>query len=294
MTEVGPISTCTEDGFRLAGEVLSAAKGRGVALLLHAMMASRKTMDRPRGKGLGSALAARGLGVVSVDLRGHGESGPSARDGARYTYDDFVLQDVPAAVAKARALFPGERVVVVGHSLGGHAALASAGVFPDKAPDAIVSIAGNMWLPSWEPSAARRAAKTAFLRTWLAVTERWGYFDPKPLRFGTDAVASPYVRQFWVMWSGDRYGSLDGRFDYTEALGRVRLPVLSIASEGDRLLAHPEAVARFMANVGSERKTIRVVTAEETNGRPPDHMGLVTDGRSAPIWEEIAEWALNT
>ncbi len=291
MIAIGPVSARTDDGWLLRGEVLGEGSRPAVALLLHAMMASRKSMDKPRGAGLGAALVSAGLSVVSMDLRGHGESGPSAREGARYTYDDYVLFDMPALVGLARTLFPGHRVILVGHSLGAHAALASAGVFPDKAPDAIVSIAGNFWFPSDEPSAARRAAKAATLRTWLAVAETLGSFDPKPLRFGSDAIPLPYIHQFWKVWSEDRYASLDGQHDYAEALGRVTCPVLSVASEGDRLLAHPEAVKRFVARIGSPAKSLRIVTHAELSGKAPDHMGLVTDPRSLPIWREIAAWA---
>ncbi|UQA61963.1 alpha/beta fold hydrolase [Polyangium aurulentum] len=290
MSESEPVTVRTEDGWVLRGEAIAAGDGRGVAVLGHAMMASRRTLDRPRGKGLASALAAEGLGVVMFDLRGHGESGPSARDGGAYTYDDFVLRDIPALVAFARERFGGQRVALVGHSLAAHAGLALAGVFPERGPDAMVSIAGNIWLPSLESSRLRGAAKAAFLRGWLAVTERWGHFDPRPLRMGTDAVALPYVRQFWQMWSEDRFGSIDGGTDYLTALGRVKIPVFSVASEGDRLLAHPESVARFMDLVGSARKASRVVRHGELGEKAPDHMGLVTRTSSAPVWGQIARW----
>ncbi|MDI1446083.1 alpha/beta fold hydrolase [Polyangium sp. 6x1] len=291
MIAIGPVSARTDDGWHLRGEILAEGSRPAVALLLHAMMASRRSMDKPRGAGLASTLAAAGLSVVSMDLRGHGESGPSAREGARYTYDDYILYDVPALVALTRSLFPGKPVIVVGHSLGAHAALASAGVFPDKAPDAVASIAGNFWFPSDEPSFARRAAKAATLRTWLAVAEAVGHFDPKPFRIGSDAVPLPYIRQFWKVWSSDRYASVDDRYDYAEALTRVTCPVFAVASEGDKLLAHPASVTRFFSRIGSTNKTLRIVTHAEHEGRAPDHMGLVTDPRALPVWREIAEWA---
>jgi predicted alpha/beta hydrolase len=290
MSRIEPVTARTQDGWELRGETIAAGDGRGVAVLGHAMMVSRRTMDRPRGRGLASALAAEGLGVVAFDLRGHGESGPSALDGGAYTYDDFVQRDIPALVAFARERFPGQRVALVGHSLAAHAGLASSGVLPERGPDAIVSIAGNIWLPSMERSRLRAAAKTAILRGWLGVAERWGHFDPRPLRMGTDAVALPYVRQFWQMWSEDHYGSVDGRTDYLEALGRVQIPVFSLASAGDRLLAHPESVARFMDRVGSAKKVSRVVRHGEMGPKAPDHMGLVTRTSSAPLWGEIARW----
>jgi predicted alpha/beta hydrolase len=309
MSSVRPVSVRTSDGWLLRGEVIAQGlEKRPVALLLHAMMASRKTMDRPRGAGLGSVLAARDYGVVSFDLRGHGESGPSARDGARYSYDDYVLRDIPAVVEFVRDMFPDRPVVVVGHSLGAHATLAAVGVFPDKSPvstfgassrlrrsapqtpDAVVSIAGNMWLPSCEPNPVRRAQKTAQLAVFLGLAETWGYFDPRPLRFGTDAVALPYVRQFWAMWSTDRYGSMDGEVNYREALKRVAIPVFSVTSEGDTLLAHPASVELFLAPIAERFKTLRMLRANEVGGRAPDHMGLVTNAASRVVWDEIADW----
>jgi len=291
MSSARPVSVRTSDGWLLRGEVAAEGLGkRPVVLLLHAMMASRKTMDRPRGAGLGSVLAARQYGVIAFDLRGHGESGPSARDGARYSYDDYVLRDIPAVLKFARDMFPDRPIVVVGHSLGAHATLAASGVFPDKAPDAVVSIAGNMWLPSCEPDRLRRARKTATLAAFLGIAESVGYFDPRPLRFGTDAVALPYVRQFWTMWSTDRYDSLDGQFDYRAALGRIAIPVYSVTSEGDTLLAHSTSVELFLAPIAEKLKTLRVLRASETGGRAPDHMGLVTNAKSRVVWNEIADW----
>lgn len=291
MNSVRSIAITTQDAWHLRGEVLSEGeKLQPVAILLHAMMATRKTMDRPRGQGLGSVLVERGFGVVAVDLRGHGESGPSARDGGRFSYDDYVLRDIPAIVAFVRESFPSRRVVVVGHSLGAHTSLACAGVFPEKSPDAVVSIAGNMWIPAFEPDLMRRAKKTAYLLGFLAVAQAWGYFDARSWRMGTDAIALPYVRQFWKMWRTNRYGSEDGTIDYREALGRIAIPVLSITGEGDELLAHPVSVELFLGAIANRFKTLRVYRAKDVGGRAPDHMGLVTNARSRGIWTDVADW----
>ncbi len=247
-------------------------------------------MDRPRGAGLGSALAARGFGVASFDLRGHGESGPSARDGARYDYDDYVLHDAPAIMTFARQTFPKRKIVIAGHSLGAHVIVAATGVFPDKSPDAIVSIGGNMWRPSLEPNPLNRAKKTAMLAGFVRIAQIFGYFDPRPVRMGTDAVALPYVRQFWKMWTADRFGSNDGKYDYSAGIGRISIPILSIASSGDTLLANPASVELFFSAVAAQYKTLRVFTECDTGKPAPDHMGLVTDSRSLVIWNHIADW----
>lgn len=284
------MSTRTADGWTLHGESLVPDAPRAVAVLAHAMMVNRRTMDRPTGAGLASHLAARDLAVLNFDLRGHGESGPTAREGAEWLYDDYIRWDLPALVAEARARFPGLHVSVVGHSLGGHTALFAAALSPERAPDSIVAIAANMWLPSLEPSRARRLAKGLIARAWLGVTMLGGRFDPRWIRAGTDAEPLSYVRQAARMYRRDRLGSADDRVDYLQALGALRLPVLSITSAGDRILARPAAVARLLARAERAEITHRCVAHGELGRPAPGHMELVTDAGSRPIWGEIAAY----
>lgn len=287
-----PMECTTPDGWLLRGDALSPPAPRAAAVLAHAMMVDRRTMDRPRGEGLASALAARGIAVMSFDLRGHGESGPTARQGASYAYDDFVNRDLPAIVGFARDRFPDLPLALVGHSLGAHAGLFAAGLYPSAAPDGIVSIAGNVWLPRFEPSLARRAAKRAVFDAWQLTSTVLGGFDPRPIRFGTDAEPLAYIRQLTTSWRADRMTSLDGRRDYLAALARVTVPVLAVSSEGDRLMAHPAAVDRFLALLERATVTHRVVTAADVGGPAPGHMELVTRPASRPIWSEIASFIL--
>lgn len=274
------ISLRTDDGWILRGERI---RGTGPLVVCgHAMMVDRRTLDRPRGQGLASALGASGLEVAMIDARGHGQSAPRAEQGGRWSYDDIVRRDVPAMVRWARSVAGGRKVVVLGHSLIGHAAMIAAGLGGDV-PDAIVGYAPNLWAPHLEPSAMARAAKSALLRAWTAATAARGYFDARALRMGTDAEAAPYVAQFASMWAHDRLASADGAIDYEAALGRVTIPVLAFSSAGDRLLARPAAVARFLALLTSAPVEHRVV-------RGLGHMGFVTDPRAHDVWEDTGAW----
>lgn len=284
-----PISTETTDGWFLRGELIR-PEGPPVAaaVLGHAMMVDRRTMDRG-GRGLGTTLAERGVAVLSFDVRGHGASDPGAKDGGRWTYDAIVRFDVPAMVAEARRRYPDLPVVVVGHSLIGHAAMISAGLLPGQAPDAIVGLAANLWLPRFEPSLRRRLLKGALLLAWSGVTLPRGWFDPRPVRMGSAAEPWPYVWQFTSSYLRNALRSPDGRDDYIDALGRVDVPVLAISSTGDRLLAHPDAVGRFLEPMPRARVTHRILDARDVSP-PPDHMQLVLDERCRPVWIEVAEW----
>ena len=272
-----------DDGWILRGERF---EGPGsVVVCGHAMMVDRRTLDRPRGAGLASALIEAGLDVVLVDARGHGESLPRAEHGGRWTYDDIVRRDVPAMVRLGRELAGGRKVVLLGHSLIGHAALIAAGLDDGApAPDAIVAYAPNLWAPHLEPSPLARALKAGLLRAWTALSHARGYFDAPALGMGTDAEAAPYVAQFLSMWREDRLAGPDGEVDYTSALARAALPVLAYSSEGDRLFARPASVRRFLAAM-----TRADVTHRQLRGRgAPDHMGFVLGAKD--VWRETAAW----
>ncbi len=284
------VSTVAEDGWVLRGERLLGDSPRAVAVLGHAMMVDRRTMDRPRGEGLASVLARAGVAVLSFDLRGHGQSGPTVDDGARYDYDDFVRLDVPALVRAGRRAFPALPLTVVGHSLTGHAAMIAAGLFPGCAPDAIVGLAPNLWAPRFEPSLRARVAKTALLGGLAALSAPLGRFESRAFMMGSTAEPWAYLREFVRFWIADELTSEDGCDDYLVALSRADLPVLAISSEGDRILARPPAVARFVGTMWRARVTHRVLTAADP--ATPDHMGLVTDSRCRFLWEEIAGFVL--
>jgi pimeloyl-ACP methyl ester carboxylesterase len=97
--------------------------GAGAVLLLHGIGASCRDM-------LGRArfLARAGYSVLLVDFRGHGES-----SAGRSTYGSLESHDARAAVEFLRAAVPGERIGVIGISMGGAAVLLGPAPLPVQA-----------------------------------------------------------------------------------------------------------------------------------------------------------------
>ncbi|MET4921393.1 alpha/beta hydrolase [Streptomyces sp. PSRA5] len=91
-------------------------EGDRVALLIHGIMADHRTWRR-----VGPELAARGLRVIAVDLRGHGSSGQGPY--APGDFADDLVETLPTGAE-----------VAIGHSLGGMAlALAVERLVPRRA-----------------------------------------------------------------------------------------------------------------------------------------------------------------
>lgn len=108
-----PVSILSASGSTIRGWLAHGRPGTGAVLLLHGIGASRLEM-------LGRArfLASAGYSVLLVDFRGHGDSSP-----ARTTYGGLESRDARAAVEFLQTVLPGERIGVIGISMGGAAAL---------------------------------------------------------------------------------------------------------------------------------------------------------------------------
>jgi pimeloyl-ACP methyl ester carboxylesterase len=230
----------------------------GVALLAHAMMARRSEFHRPRGRGLAAFLAERGWRVIAFDFRGHGDSTPSVRDGARYGYDDLVTRDLAAQ---------GSGLVTF---------------------DGIAALAANVWLRELEPSAKRWVAKRALLSTFAVLSRRLGRLPARALRLGSDDEASVCVEDL-ARFSRGRWGSADGKVDYLASLEHVCCPVLQVVSDGDRLECVPECGARFVARCSGPTEIVRL-SRDDVHCPAPDHMGIVTSEDSRGVWERIDAW----
>ena len=110
---VQPVEFRSASDAILRGWFVAGRTGGGAVLLLHGVDASRVAMvERAR------FLASAGYSVLLIDFRAHGES-----SGERTTYGGLESLDARAAVDFLRATTPGERIGVIGISMGGAAAL---------------------------------------------------------------------------------------------------------------------------------------------------------------------------
>jgi uncharacterized protein len=107
-----PVAIPSSSGATLAGWFLPGA-GRGAVLLLHGVKSNRLVLvDRMR------FLRDSGYSTLAIDFQAHGES-----TGDEITFGRLESLDARSALKWLRARLPGERVAVLGISMGGAAAL---------------------------------------------------------------------------------------------------------------------------------------------------------------------------
>jgi fermentation-respiration switch protein FrsA (DUF1100 family) len=120
-----PVTFRSDSGLPIHGWLSRGAPGRGAVLLLPAVRTNRLSMvDRAR------FLRAAGYTTLAIDLQATGES-----PGDRITFGWRERLDVLAAVRLLKEKAAGERVAVLGTSLGGAAALFAA---PELEADAVI------------------------------------------------------------------------------------------------------------------------------------------------------------
>lgn len=152
-------------GGTVVGWFAPGAPGAGAVLLLHGVRSDRRQMlARAR------ALQAAGHAVLLIDLPAHGES-----TGERITFGAQEGAGVTAALAFLRRELPGERVGVIGVSLGAAALVLAQ---PRPAPDAVVL--ESMYPTITEAVANRLAMRLGPLGRPLAPLLLWQL----PLRLG--------------------------------------------------------------------------------------------------------------
>lgn len=261
---------------------------RGTCVLAHAMFARKTEFGRRDRAGLAQAYAAKGWRTIAFDFRGHGESA-LPKGVADWGYDDLVRRDLPVVVGCARARSDDLPVIVVGHSLGAHVALASQGAGYIEA-DGIVSIAGNVWLRELEPSMLRWAAKAAVVRATLSAVGRFGRFPARKLRIGSDDASERGIRELFRGASDDgKWRSNDGRDDYLASLANIVVPVCSIASDGDRITCHPMAAEAFVRRCSGPLEIVRIAKSDDGR-RAPGHMEIVTTERARSKLMSALAW----
>ena len=181
--------------------------GRGAVLLLHGVGASRASM-----LGRAGFLHDAGFTVLAPDFQAHGES-----PGEHITFGALESKDAEAAIAFLRDNDPGERVGVIGVSMGGAAAVLASTPVPT---DAFV-------LESVYPTIHDAVADR--LGVWLG-----------PLGFFGHALAPAVIRVL-----GSSIGVSEDQLRPIDRIGCADAPLLLIAGTGDEYTPLTESRALF-------------------------------------------------
>jgi len=282
---------------------------RAPVLLVHGFGQNRYSWHLPA-RSFSNHLARAGFDVFNLDLRGHGRSRDFRNQECRGV-EDYVQEDIPAAVAEVQSLSGGRPVWIVGHSLGGLIAYAAA----PSLPGAVAGVASIGSPYEFGRGSPTLAALTVFFRALgraplpnapvplgpvglaMRLTRRFAEsrFYPIPLRGYLAGSCEPHVLEQYLRLAFDRvaFGVMLDMFDMQRRFGEhdsqfldrfeaMDIPLLVVAGKNDDLA--PTASVR----PGFTRSRSRDKTYEEL---PLGHIDLLV-GRDAPAmtWSVVTGW----
>ena len=158
----------SNSGSTIHGWYIPGQRGAGVIVLMHGVRSNRLSMvERAR------FLSHEGYSVLLFDFQGHGES-----HGEHITFGYLESEDAKAAIDFVRNAAPGERIGVIGGSMGGAASLLA------NPPLKVNSMVIEMVYPTINDAVADRLA--AHLGRWAKVLSPLLLIQLKP-RLGITA-----------------------------------------------------------------------------------------------------------
>ena len=275
-------------------------------LLVHGFGQNRHAWHLSR-RSLANHLAHAGHDVFKLDLRGHGRSRRmGSRPAARV--EEYLHEDLPRALDAIRATSGHERVVIVGHSMGGLLGYALAGELPQRVHAVAALAAPYDWArgaPVLEAlaHAAALVGRVGFRTTAFPMAAVRALFDatqplwdsrlvPLPVRAWRPRSFEPAVLEEFLAsaFDGATFGELASLTSYRagrpEHLARAfesrDIPLLVVAGTHDPLALPAAARAAYDRSASRDRTFVTF---------PAGHADLLL-GRHAPsqLWPTLTRW----
>jgi len=315
----------TEDGWEIAlhhFESSTPEAERGIPLIIcHGISSNRHNWDISEEVSFPRYIAEQGFDVYLLELRGAGESEKPSLLGdksADYSFDDYVLYDVPAALDYVAAKSPNAKVQWIGHSMGTmvmYAYLQRNGgekiqsVLAVGSPPRLTGGNDSLdlgislfplvdWLYSELPSKVVASLGAPFAHPgWFSPMHvLWNYdnVDPEVARIASanavDNLSATVVRQLTSTLETGDFHSADGEYNYSQGLSHIEVPIFFVAGAMDQL-ARPVAIFDAYSRVSSTDKRIEILSRANGYSHDYGHVDMVL-GESAPeeVFPMLAEW----
>jgi predicted alpha/beta hydrolase len=231
-------------------------------------------------------LAGKGYTVYTFDYRGTGQSRPRCLKGFEATLQQWGKLDLEAVIRYIRTRHAADRLVYIGHSIGGQLPALTG---DSKCFSRIILVASQ--LTHWQlwPLHTRFGYALLLYAVLPVLSRLFGYFPGRALGI------------FWDLPKGvalelARWGRLrEGLFSrYPEAsLTGLKVPLLAV-SFGDDIMAPSGACKALVARYGQALVTRRHYRAREAGRQKIGHLGFFRKQFSESLWMDTWYWMQQT
>jgi len=290
-------------------------------ILCHGISSNKYNWDLNDEYSFPAYIASKGFDTYVVELRGAGQStqpGLFDEKSYDYTFDDYVLKDLPAAIDFVASRSETGQVHWMGHSMGSMVMYAylqrmsqdkirsvTAVGSPPKLFDGNESLGRGIrlfpmvdWFYDELPSKlfTRVAAPLAYPGVFAPQHVIWNYdnLDPKVARqtgaHAVDNLSASVVRQLAKGREQGYLSSVDGRYNYTEGMKKIDVPIFFVVGSLDQM-APPSVMVEAFQKVKSANKRIEILSRANGYAHDYGHVDLVL-GKSAPreVFPLLEKW----
>ncbi|TGK20915.1 alpha/beta hydrolase [Leptospira fluminis] len=286
----------TSDNWNLTIEHFSPTTGSNPkkypVILCHGFIANRKYFKINEKSSLVANLQKEGYDVWLLDLRGRQDAGsPSLFFGEKtfdYSIDEYIKQDMGAAIKYVLDATGKEKVNWIGHSMGGMISYARIGSLGETRVANLVTIGSPMIMDPPSRALQLWSDFTWGLYLWPVVpTETWSRIrggtgipflpkknfeelfwhadniDPKivsgVLTSSIASVTKREARQMDKVIETGSFRSEDGKTNYADGLANIKIPALLIGGRRDKL-GFMYSLRYVYDTIGSSDKTMFVAS----------------------------------
>ncbi len=229
-------------------------------------------------------LTDQGLGALTYDYRGIGDSGPGSLRGFKATASDWVLQDMAGVLDWIDDTLAPRRIGHVGHSFGGQ----TAGLLPDAGRiDAMVTVSSQTGYWKAQKGGQKWLVGLHVHLTLPVLARVMGYVPWSAFSKAEDLPGD--VATQWAAWCRSPGYLMDDPELPTERYARFGAPVLaySIADDDWGSRSAVDALMRHYPNV-TRRHLEPAAAGLDAIG----HFGFFRRQGQA-LWPEVAAWLMD-
>jgi predicted alpha/beta hydrolase len=191
-------------------------------------------------------ISKQAMHVVTVDHRGHGNSSERASRKNNFGYKEQVEMEYPEIIKRVKEKFPGKKIVVMGHSLGGQMGSMFAGRYHDLVDGLILNASCSVYYKGWGWASL---GILAFAKFSDVLASALGYYPGNKLGFG-GVEARGVIEDWYHTARTGEFMAKGSTFDYNRAMAERKIPILGLSYQGDSS-APPAALKNLLQKFSS-------------------------------------------
>ena len=157
--------------------------------------------------------------------------------------------EYPEIMKMVREIFPGKKIVIMGHSLGGQMGSMFVSRYRDLVDGLILNASCSVYYKGWRWASS---GILAFARFSDFLAQTFGYYPGHKIGFG-GMEARGVIRDWYRTAKTGNFSAAGSSFNYAGAMEQCRIPVLGITYQGDTS-APPAAMMNLLSKFASAKK----------------------------------------